>query len=323
MLENLALFARGQHPIQRRSRLRAPTFSEAARRVHQLRSPHWSGPHTASEWIRSLERHVFSELGSLPISDITPAQLLDVLNPMWNVKHVTASAVRTRIGVVMKWAIAQGYRQDNPADAVLNVLPRARHVAVHHRALPHREVPAVIAAVYSSAASQSTKLAFHFLALTAVRSGEVRGARWEEIDLDAAMWVIPARRMKARVEHRVPLSGRAVAVLRQARALFPGADLVFPSKHGAPIGRRTFAKLLGELGVGAVPHGFRSSFRDWCGETGVPREVAERCLAHVVGNDVELAYARSDLYDRRVEVMEDWARYLDSDVSGQDDFDDS
>ena len=223
----------------------------------------------------------------------------------------------------MKWAIAQGYREDNPADAVLGVLPRVRHVAVHHRALPHAKVPAAIAAVHSSAAFPSTKLAFHLLVLTAVRSSEVRHARWEQIDFDAAMWVIPAHRMKTRVEHRVPLSGRALRVLHQARALSPGAELVFPSNSGAPIGKRTFAKLLRELGVEAVPHGFRSSFRDWCGETAVPREVAERCLAHVVRNDVEAAYARSDLYGRRAKVMEDWARYLDSDVCAENDPTDS
>ena len=148
--------------------------------------------------------------------------------------------------------------------------------------------------------------------MTAVRSGEARGARWSEFDFASGMWTVPASRMKARSEHRGPFSGRALAVLRNARETLPGDKLVFPSKTGRVIRDAAVSKLLRDLRISAVPHGFRSSFRDWCEDTAVPRELAEACLAHTVANKVEAAYARTDLYNRRVQVMEDWAPYVAS-----------
>ena len=159
-------------------------------------------------------------------------------------------------------------------------------------------------------APPGTKLVFEFLVLTAVRSGEARSARWSEFDIGSGMWTVPASRMKARTEHRVPLSGQAVAILRTARRKFPRGELVFPSTTGHVIRDAAVSKLLRDLSIPAVPHGFRSSFRDWCGDTAVPRELAEACLAHTVANKVEAAYARTDLYNRRIRVMEDWAQYV-------------
>ena len=213
----------------------------------------------------------------------------------------------------MKWAIAQGYRTDDPAgEALLSALPTHTLAKTHYRALPHSEVPAALDTVRSSDAYPSTKLLFEFLVLTAARSGEVRFARWAEIDLSRSRWTVPAQRMKARREHQVPLSDRALAVLCEARERFSGDGLVFPSKTGRPPSDSTVSKLLRTLRIPAVPHGFRSSFRDWCGESGVSREVAEACLAHVIANKTEAAYARSDLFNLRVPVMQDWATYLTS-----------
>ena len=176
--------------------------------------------------------------------------------------------------------------------------------------MPHNEVAGAVATIRDTNAGAATKLAFELLVLTATRSAEVRLADWSEIDLDAATWTIPGERMKTGNEHRVPLSTAAIDVLRQAQALGDGSGLAFPSPRGKALSDATISKLVKENGIAAVPHGFRSSFRDWCGDSAVAREVAEACLAHQVGNAVELAYARSDLYQRRVEVMQAWADYV-------------
>ena len=239
-----------------------------------------------------------------------------VLLPIWTEKAETARRVRQRIGTIMKWAVAQGYRDDNPAgDAIAAALPRANGTKRHFRAVHHSEVGDVIRAVRGSQASLASRLAFEFLVLTAARSGEVRGARWSEIDNETAIWTIPGERMKGGREYRVPLSDRALAVLDEARALDDGSGLVFPAPAGRkPMSDSTLSKLLRELAIDAVPHGFRSTFRDWCSEAAhAPREVAEACLAHVV-KGVEGAYARSDLLDRRRKLMDRWSAYLASDA---------
>ena len=181
----------------------------------------------------------------------------------------------------------------------------------HFRAVPHTEVAGAVAAVHASGAWVGTKLAFEFLVLTAARSGEVRLATWDEIDLDKAEWKVPATRMKAKEEHCVPLSARAVEILDEAGTLSDGPGLVFPSRRGKPMSDMTLSKLVKELGIAAVPHGFRSSFRDWASEqTNHPREVVEAALAHLVSNKTEAAYARSKLLERRRWLMDDWAAYL-------------
>ena len=233
------------------------------------------------------------------------------LKPIWNEIPDTARRIRQRIGAVMKWAIAEGYRSDNPAGhALVGALPNNRTNPTHYPALPHNEVSVALAQVRACPAPPGTKLVFEFLVLTAVRSGEARGARWSEFDFASGMWTVPASRMKARSAHRVPLSGRALAILHVARQNLPAGDLVFPSKTGRVIRDAAVSKVLRDRSIPAVPHGFRSSFRDWCGDTAVPRELAEACLAHTVANKVEAAYARTDLYNRRIQVMEDWARYV-------------
>ena len=239
--------------------------------------------------------------------------------PIWSTKHETARRVRQRIGTVMKWAVAQGYRADNPAgDAIGAALPKNSAIRKHQRALPYGEVVAAVEAVRASGAGITAKLAFEYLVLTACRSGEVRLARWEEFDLGAAEWLIPGERMKTKRPHRVPLSGRALEILCEARPLSGGTGLVFPSPRGKALSDNTLSKLLRDLGIQAVPHGFRSSFRDWASEcTNAPRSVMEAALAHVNPNRVEAAYARSDLFERRRALMESWAAYLANDLGAK------
>ena len=212
----------------------------------------------------------------------------------------------------MKWAVAQGHRDDNPAgDAIAGALPKQNGKTAHHRALPHTEVAWAIAKVRDSGAWEGTKLAFEFLALTACRVGEVRQATWAEVDMAERVWTVPAERTKTGREHRVPLPPRAMAVLGEAAAIADGSGLLFPSVTGKPQSDGTLSKLLRELGIDAVPHGLRTSFRTWAAEaTNYPREVCELALGHVNKDRVEAAYQRSDLFKKRAELMADWAAYL-------------
>ncbi|MCY3593302.1 MAG: tyrosine-type recombinase/integrase [Acidobacteria bacterium] len=289
-----------------------PTFSEAVERVIEMHRASWRpGSGSEEEWRRTLRLYAIPRLGAMLVSEISTADIMAVLQPIWGAKAVTARRVRQRIGAVMRWTIAQGYRGDNPAgDAVTAALPRNAAPAEHFRALPHSEVPAVLAKVRQSDAGPIARLSLEFLVLTAARAGEVRHARWAEIDHDGRLWTIPASRMKARREHRVPLARGALEVLQEAESLGDGSPLIFPSSHtGRTLSSGVWWKLLRRLDLDCTVHGFRSSFRDWCGESGVPREVAEACLAHAIGNQAEAAYARSDLLERRRLVMEEWDQY--------------
>ncbi len=290
-----------------------PTFARAAETVIALHARGWKSSTTEGDWRSSLGTYVLPAIGSMRVDEITSADVMNCLIPIWAVKADTARRVRQRIARVMQWTIAQQYRQDNPADdAVLQALPKQERRQKHHRALPHREVAAAVAKVRAATQIDPTvRAAFQVVALTATRSGEVRGARWSEIDLAAKVWAIPAERMKGGREHRVPLSGPVLEVLAEARRHSDGSPLVFPRKTGGEIPAWMLGKVPGRVGIDATVHGLRSSFRDWCGETGVAREVAEACLAHRVGSAAEQAYARSDILERRREVMEAWARYLD------------
>ncbi|MCY3933357.1 MAG: tyrosine-type recombinase/integrase [Acidobacteria bacterium] len=291
-----------------------PTFSEAVERVIEMHRTSWRpGSGSEEEWRRTLRLYAIPRLGAMLVSEISTADIMAVLQPIWGAKAVTARRVRQRIGAVMRWAIAQGYRGDNPAgESVTAALPRNATQPEHFRALPHGEVAAMLAKVRQSDAGSIARLSLEFLVLTAARAGEVRHARWAEIDRTGRVWRIPASRMKARREHRVPLARRALEVLEEARNLGDGSALIFPSSHtGRTLSSGVWWKLLRRLDLDCTVHGFRSSFRDWCGESGVPREVAEACLAHAIGNQAEAAYARSDLLERRRRVMEEWDRYTD------------
>jgi len=312
-LRNRKLAREGGDPLRaKREAAAVLTFEEAARKVHELHRPSWRNPKHAAQFLSTLETYAFPRMGKLSVSDVNSADVLAVLTPIWLTKGETARRVRQRIGVVMKWAVAQGWRQDNPADAISQALPKQNLTQKHRKSLPYNEVSACIDAVKGSRAETSTKLCFELLVLCAGRSGEARLARWSEFDLDAGEWVIPAERMKAKREHRVPLSPRAVEVLREAKAFDDSSGLVFPgTKSGKPLSDATLLKLVRELGFDVDAHGFRTSFKTWCQErTNAPREVSEAALAHTIRNKAEAAYARSDLFEKRRKLMEKWAEYL-------------
>ena len=293
-----------------------PTFAEAAARALEQKQGGWRNRKHAREWLSSLRRLAFPRIGKVPVSEVTSADVLEILTPLWHRKAETARRVRLRLRAVLEWAVAMEYRIDNPCDRIGPVLGTQQYVVRHLQALPHREVVAAIRTVRGSTAFGAARLAFEFLVLTAARWGEVRWAEWEEIDRDGRVWTVPARRMKANRRHRVPLCGRALEILEAARRLGAGAGpLVFTRGRGKPLDDKQLRWLLREQGIAAVPHGFRLTFRDWAGEeTDHPREVIEAALAHVVRNRVEAAYARSDLFERRRVLMDDWARYLDQGI---------
>ena len=312
-LENARAIDEGRDPRRRAAR-GVPTFAEACETVIALHASNWkAGGRNEEGWRATLRDYALPRLGPMPVDAITGKDVMDVLEPIWTAKRETARRVRSRIGAVMKWAVAQGYRTDNPAgEALAAALPNNAAAPEHRRALPHAEVGAALSKVRRSDLYRGTALAFEFLVLTATRSGEVRNARWEEIDLVGRVWTVPADRMKAGREHRVPLSERALAVLDAARAeLSHGRGIVFPSPTGVTQTHRPMGDLMRTLDIDAVPHGFRSSFRDWAAEcTETPREVCELALAHVNSDRVEAAYRRSDLFDRRRVLMADWAEYV-------------
>ena len=312
-VSNRKLAREGGDPLAEKRRVEGmPTFADAAARVVEQKRAGWRSPLHARTWLHSLERHAFPRIGSRPVSEVASADVLEVLTPIWHVKVQTARNVRQRISAVMEWAIAMNLRSDNPCDRLGPVLGKQNEVVRHMRALPHREVAAAISTVQASDAAEAVKLAFEFLVLTAARWGEVRWARWTEMDTSARVWTIPATRMKAQREHRVPLCRRAVEILDAVRTLGDGAGpLVFTNGDGDPLEEKVLRRLLERQRVPAVPHGFRSSFRDWAAEeTEHRREVIEAALAHIVGNKVEAAYARSDLFERRQRLMDEWAEYL-------------
>ena len=287
-----------------------PTFAEAADKVIAIHRESWRpGGKSEAQWRASLRAYAMPHMGTKRVDRITTSDVLAVLVPIWSSKRETARRVRQRVGSIMKWAVAEGYREDNPAgDAIGAALPRHGKLTRHFPALPHNQVGAALADVQASGAWIGTKLAFEFLVLTAARSGEVRNARWQEIDIECSTWTVPGERMKAGRDHRVPLSRRALAVLGEAQEIASRPGLIFPAPAGRVLSAMTMTKLVRELGIEAVPHGFRSSFRDWAAEkTDHPREVIEAALAHVVRNKVEAAYRRTDLFERRRRLMEDWA----------------
>jgi len=308
---NLVARQRGELVTGRRRTL--PTFAEAVDKVIAVHRVGWKdGSRSERDWRVTMRDYAMPRFGARPVNRIQTSDVMAVLLPIWNEKRETARRVRRRISAVMRWAVAQGYREDNPAgDAIGAALPKNEIRPQHYQALPYTEVAGAVAMVRGSQAHPATVLAFEFLVLTACRSGEVRGARWEEIDLDAQEWRIPPERMKTNREHRVPLSSRALEVLREARPLADGSGLVFPATRGRPVSQVAIPRTLRGLKIGAVPHGFRSSFRDWAAErTEVPREVCELALAHVNRDRVEAAYRRSDLFERRRALMEQWSAFL-------------
>ena len=310
---NRKLAREGGDPLAERRRARGvPSFAEATRIVLKQKQPGWRSKAHGKYWLSTLERYAFPRIGRIAVSEVATADVLEILTPIWHTKKSTAQSVHQRMGSVLEWAVAMEYRTDNPCDRVRSVLGPQNRVVKHMKALPHREVGSAIGKARRTDRMPVARLAFEFLVLTAARWGEVRWAEWSEINLGEAVWTVPATRMKAKREHRVPLCGRALEILEKARRL-GGEDsrLVFTRLNGRPLFEKRLRQLLQKHRIDAVPHGFRSSFRDWAAEeTDHPREVVEAALAHVVQNKVEGAYRRTDLFERRRRLMDDWAEYL-------------
>jgi len=287
-----------------------PTFEQAAEQVIALRRPSWRGPRSETQWRQSLTKHVFPTIGGKPVDEIDSADILAVLGLIWFERPETARRLKQRLSAIMRWAIVAGHRTAaDPVAGIDDALPKHNGSRKHFASLPHSEVGEAIQIIRASNAWSSTRLGLELLILTATRPGEARFAAWLEFDLGNRLWAIPPERTKANKLHRVPLSTPAIAALKKAVTLSNSSGLVFPSPTGRPLSAATFTKLLRDLDIPAVAHGFRASFRSWAAEVGAAREVAEAALGHVV-KGVEGSYQRSDLLDRRRDLMEQWAHYL-------------
>ena len=293
-----------------------PTLAEAMEATIAVHSAAWRpGSRTEAQWRRAFEAYLLPDLGRRPVAEITPSDLLGVLEPIVREKPQTGKKVRGWLGMTFKWAATHGHRTDDPTAALSGALPRMIGPGRHHRAVPVAEVPAAVAAIRGAAGVwPGTRLALELLVLTACRTGEVLGAHWSEVDLEAWVWTIHGERMKAGVEHQVPLSDPALRVLDEARELADGSGLVFPSQSGRVLHEGALRRLVRDLKLPGSPHGFRSSFRDWAGENGVDRDVAEGSLAHA-RKGVEGAYFRSSLLARRAKLMARWQAFAAGDAS--------
>ncbi|MYH22113.1 MAG: site-specific integrase [Acidobacteria bacterium] len=289
-----------------------PTFAEAAERTIELHRKAWKeGSPLPEQWESTFRLHA-APLLDKRVDRIESADVLRCLSPIWNSKPAAARKARHRIAAVFRWCIGRNYRPDNPVDRAVEALPKVNgNTTSHHRALPHAEVGAALRTVRRTTDTHPSAVpCVELIVLAAVRPGEARGARWDEIDMDAAVWTIPASRMKAGREFAVPLSTGTLDVLERARKLSGGSPLVFPSRTGGPLPSKAPLRVLRRAGVDSTLHGFRSSARSWMAETGVPAEVAEACLAHVPKSQIVQAYQRSDLLARRAEVMQGWSDYI-------------
>jgi len=316
----------GVDPIERqkeevlaaKSAIAALTFEEAAREVHKGLKPGWKNEKHGAQWINTLETYIFPKFGNKKLDAITPKDCADALRPIWLEKAETASRVRQRIHAVMQWAWAHGHVTSNPVAVVDHLLPKQNAKVQHQPAMPWKSVPKFVAThLIDRLPADSTRAALEFAILTATRSGEVRGAVWDEFDLDASIWTIPAARMKMDEPHRVPLSSRAITIIKFLKECGLHDELVFPAPRGKILSDMTLTALLRRVnaesdtpGRVATAHGFRSSFRDWASENGYARDLAERALAHAVANQVEAAYHRSDLIEQRRPMMQAWADHV-------------
>jgi integrase len=287
------------------------TFSQAAEKYITAHEAGWKSSKHADQWINTLTTYAYPVIGKISVGDVETAHIMRVLEPIWTTKTETASRVRGRIESVLDWATVRGYRKgDNPArwrGHIEHLLAARADVqkVVHHAALDYREVGAFLADLRQQEGLGARAL--EFAILTACRSGEVRGATWSEIELSTATWTIPASRMKAEREHRVPLSDQALVLLN---SLQRSGDLIFPNAKGAMLSDMTLTAVLRRMNVPVTAHGFRSSFRDWAGETtAYPREVIEHALAHQLKDKAEAAYARGSLFEKRRRLMDEWGKF--------------
>lgn len=299
-------------PPVRTSRPSVQTFREAAIAVHAERLESWKNGKHQVQWLASLETYVFPFIGHAPVDAIEGPAVREVLANIWLAKPETARRIRQRIGAILDWSCAKGFRATEiPMRSLSMTLPRQPKKKGHFAAMPYSDVPAFLATVRERRPSMG-RFALEALILTAARSGEIRGARWSEVDLKAAVWTVPPERMKAGVKHVVPLSDAALAVFAHVASFrIPCTDLVFyGQKPKQPLSDMTLLKVMHDMAAGATVHGFRSSFRDWVAEeTNYPGEVAEAALAHTIPNKVEAAYRRTNFLAKRRAMMADWATF--------------
>jgi integrase len=288
------------------------TFEEAVREVHKAHSATWKNDKHKKQWINTLSDYAFPTIGNLRVDSIGTPEILNVLSPIWLTKPETARRVRQRIHTVFDWAKAAGFRSgDNPVDGISRILPKQPVSQAHHAALPYKEVPIFIKSLRSINTEQRSPLAFEFLILTATRTSEVINAKWDEINLKDKTWTIPDFRMKNKRTHRIPLQPRSIEILKEAQKLSEGSSYIFSnSRTGKPLSNMAFLMLLRTMKLDITTHGFRSSFRDWASErTNIPRDVCESALAHSLKDKTEAAYKRTDLFDKRRELMDLWSRF--------------
>ena len=305
----------GGDPVaeRRRERRMVLTFKEAAQKVHAAHAETFRSAKHKAQWLSSLDANVFPVFGDRPVNVIDVADVLKALSPIWTTKPETARRLKQRIKVVFDWAKASGFRSgDNPVDGLARVLPKHRGEKQHHAALAYQAVPAFLVDLDTAGASETIRLAFELLILTAARTNEILRATWAEVDLDAKTWTIPGARMKSGREHRVPLSPRAVEILTRAQAIAGDSAFVFPGRSATkPLSNMAFLMLLRRMQHETITtHGFRSSFRDWAAEKRIAQhDVCEAALAHALTDKTEAAYNRTDLFELRRSLMDAWATF--------------
>ncbi|MCY4004863.1 MAG: tyrosine-type recombinase/integrase [Rhodospirillales bacterium] len=314
---NRTLIAEGGDPLEAKRKAAVPTFREAAERTFEASKTRWRNAKATANWMQQLEKYAFPILGGMRVDRVDREHLLRVLTPIWTTKPETARKVRQRMRATLAWAQAHGFVEHNlAADAISGALPVQKAVQAHFRSLPYQEVTEALKTIASSGSGGAAKLCLRWVVLTATRSGEARGAKWAEIDLEAREWRIPAQRMKSAADHVVPLSDAAMLVLGDAKKLRETcSDLVFPSpsKPGQTLSDATLTKVLRTVGLAdrATVHGFRASFRTWAAEcTSTPHAIMEAALAHRVPDSTERAYSRSDYRAQRRTLMQRWGSYV-------------
>lgn len=308
-------FAAGLDPVVEKKKAQRviPTFKVAAEAVHAENKKSWSNGKHRDQWLNTLETYAFPTIGSLTVDTIDGPVIRDVLLPIWLEKPETARRVRQRIGAVMDWAFASGFRSTELTTRLVSKgLPRQPKKDGHFAAMPFADVPNFL--VRLQEVETMGRLALLATLFTACRSGEVRGARWSELDMGAKVWAIPKERMKAKVEHRVPLSDQAIRVFERAAELrIKGSDLIFYGQQPRrPLSDMTLLKVLRDMKLPFTVHGFRSSFADWAAEqTKFPQAVVDAVLAHTVDDKVLAAYRRTDFFEKRRQLLQAWGNYLD------------
>jgi integrase len=323
--------AQGQDPIAERLDARLAkraaataaakrvTFNDCVARFLLMKAKEFTNPKHISQWESTLRDYAAPVIGDRPVGEITRVDIEAVLVPLWETKTETATRVRGRIEAVLNWATVNGYRHgDNPARwkgnlAAVLPAPTKLKAVKHHKALPWRDIYLFMLSLRERQGVSARCL--EFLILTGTRSGEARGAKWDELDLSARLWTIPAERMKMGKQHIVPLCDDAIALLERTPRL---SEIIFPSPSGGVLSDVGLTKPLRLMGLDVTVHGFRSTFRDWMAEcTNHPHYVQEMALAHGVGSEVEKAYRRGDLLAKRTELMRDWCRYINTPTDGE------